>query len=66
MTPMGLNSTPFLSYREIQTDKIDLFEDAFGIYAQFNDVIGILDLVKPVPGKRLTRRVIKAARRHSM
>jgi len=63
---MGLNSTPFLPYRNIQTDKIDLFEDAFGIYAQFNDVIGILDLVKPVPGKRLTRRVIKAARRHTM
>jgi len=56
---MGLNSTPFLSYREIQTDKIDLFEDAFGIYTQFNDVIGILDLVKPVPGKRLIRRVIR-------
>jgi hypothetical protein len=64
MTPMGLNSTPFLSYREIQTDKIDLFEDAFGIYAQFSDVIGILNQVKPVPGKRLTRRLIEKIRKH--
>jgi len=65
MTPMVLNSTPFLSYREIKTDNIDLFADAFGIYAQFNDVIGILDLVKPVPGKRFIRRVAHNVKRKS-
>jgi hypothetical protein len=63
MMPMGLNSTPFLSYRDIKTDKIDLIEDAFGIYAQFNDVIGLLNLVRPVPGKRLTRRLIEKIRK---
>jgi hypothetical protein len=63
MTPMGLNSTPFLSYRDIKTDKIDLFEDAFGIYSQFSDVIGLLNMVKPVPGKRLTRRLIAKIRK---
>jgi len=62
---MGLNSTPFLSYRDIKTDRIDLFEDAFGFYSQFSDVIGLLSMVKPVPGKRLARRVIKNARRTS-
>lgn len=62
---MGLNSTPLLSYRDIKTDKIDLFEDAFGIYAQFSDVIGLLNLIKPVPGKRLTRRMMKTIRRNS-
>ncbi len=61
---MGLNFTPFLSYRDIKTDKIDLFEDAFGIYAQYSDVIGLLDMVKPVPGKRLTRRVIEKIRKN--
>ena len=61
---MGLNFTPFLSYRDIKTDKIDLFEDAFGIYAQYSDVIGLLDMVKPVPGKRLTRRVIERIRKN--
>jgi len=60
---MGLNSTPFLSYRDIKTDKIDLFEDAFGIYSQFSDVIGLLNMVKPVPGKRLTRRLIAKIRK---
>jgi len=61
---MGLNFTPFLSYRDIKTDKIDLYEDAFGIYAQYSDVIGLLDMVKPVPGKRLTRRVIERIRKN--
>jgi hypothetical protein len=64
MTPMDLNSTPFLSYREITTDTIDLYEDAFGIYQQFSDVIGILNLVKPIPGKRLTRRLMEKIRKN--
>lgn len=60
---MGLNSTPFLSYHDIKTDKIDLFEDAFGFYARYSDVIGMLNKVKPVPRKRLTNRVITAVRK---
>lgn len=64
MMPMDLKSTPFLSYREITTDQIDLYEDAFGLYQQFSDVIGVLNLVKPIPGKRLTRRVIARVRKN--
>jgi hypothetical protein len=60
---MGLNSTPFLSYREIKTDKTDLICDAFGLYCQFSDVIGVLNQVKPVPGNRLTRRLIEKIRK---
>jgi hypothetical protein len=59
MTPMGLNSTPFLTYRDINTDKIDLFEDAFGFNAQYNDITGLLKMVKAVPGKSMTSRVIR-------
>lgn len=62
MKPMGLNSTHFLSYHEIKTGDFDLFEDAFGLYQQFDDVIGLLKQVKPVPGKRLTRRLISKIR----
>jgi len=62
---MGLNSTPFLLYRDIKTDEIDLFEDAWGFYNQFSDVIGVLKQVKPVPGKRLSRRLIKTIRKNS-
>jgi hypothetical protein len=63
MKPMGLNSTPFLFYRDIKTDEIDLFEDAWGFYHQFSDVIGVLKQVKPAPGKRLTRRLIEKIRK---
>lgn len=64
MVPMGLNSTPFLSYRDIHTEKTDLIGDAFGIYAQYDDVIGLLNVLKPEPGNCLTDRVIKACRKH--
>jgi hypothetical protein len=64
MTPMDSTSTPFLSYRDIKTDKIDLYEDAFGLCQEFSDVIGILNLVKPVPSKRLTHHLIENIRRN--
>jgi hypothetical protein len=60
---MGLNSTPFLSYHEIKTDDTDLFDDAWGFYPQFSDVINVLKQVNPVPGKRLTRRLIAKIRK---
>jgi hypothetical protein len=59
---MALNSTPFLSYHEIQVDKIDIYDDAYGFYQEFNDVMNLLEQVKPVPGKRLTKRLIERVR----
>lgn len=59
---MGLNSTPFLSYQAIQTENIDIFDDAWGFSSEFNDVISLLDKVKPVAGKRLTKRLIERIR----
>jgi hypothetical protein len=59
---MGLNSTPFLSYHEIQVDKIDIYDDAFGFYQEFSDVFNLLEQVKPVPKKRLTKRLIERVR----
>ncbi|HBE40134.1 MAG TPA: hypothetical protein DDW27_02855 [Bacteroidales bacterium] len=61
---MGITSTHFLSYHEIKTEGIDLYEDAFGLYQQFDDVIGYLKQVKPVPEKSLTRRLIGRIRKH--
>ncbi len=62
---MGLTSTPFLLYRDIKTEETDLFEDAWGFYPQFSDVIDLLRQIKPVPGKRLTRRLIANIRKSS-
>jgi hypothetical protein len=63
MKPMGLTSTPFISYRDISLNETDLFEDAWGLYAEFNDVIELLDQVKPVPGKKLTKKLIDKIRK---
>ena len=61
--PMGLNSTPFLSYHDIRTEDIDLIEDAFGLSAEFHDVIALLGEIKSVPGKRLTKSLIQKIRK---
>lgn len=61
--PMGLNSTPFLSYHDIITENIDLIEDAFGLRDEFHDVIALLGEVKPVPGRRLTKSLIQKIRK---
>jgi hypothetical protein len=62
MKPMGNTSTPFISYHDINVDNTDLYEDAWGLIAQYCDVIEILNQVKPVPGKRLMKKVIAAVR----
>jgi hypothetical protein len=64
MKPMDLISTQFLSYHEIKTEGIDIYDDAFGFHQQFDDVIGYLKQVNPVPEKRLTRRLIAKIRKH--
>ncbi len=59
---MALTSTPFLSYHEIQVENIDIYEDAFGLYQEFGDVINLLGQLNPVPKKRLTKRLIERVR----
>lgn len=63
MKPMGLISTPFLSYHSIKTNDIDLYEDAWGLNFQFCDVIEFLRQIEPVPGRRLTKRLIEKIRK---
>jgi hypothetical protein len=60
---MAKTSTPFLSYHEIQADNIDIYEDAFGLYQEFGDVINLLGQLNPVPKKRLTKRLIERVRK---
>lgn len=62
---MALNSTPFLSFHEIQVDNIDIYDDAWGFYQEFSDVMKLLDKVKPVPTKRLTKRLIERVRQQN-
>ena len=61
--PMGLISTQFVSYHKIKVNKVDLFEDAWGINSEFRDVIEFLDQLKPVPGRRMTKNLIEKIRK---
>jgi hypothetical protein len=63
MKPMGLTSTPFISYHDIKVKDIDLFEDAWGLNSEFCDVIDLLGQIKAVPGRRLTKRLIEKIRK---
>jgi hypothetical protein len=63
MKPMGLNSTLFISYRDIKVNEIDLFEDAWGLNSEFSDVIDLLRQLEATPGRRLTKRLIGKIRK---
>ncbi len=65
MKPMGLISTPFVSYHNINVEEIDIIEDAWGLNTQFCDVINILRQIDAVPEKRLTERLIEKIRRNN-
>jgi len=62
---MGINSTRLISYRDIDVDKIDLYEDAWGFNSQFSEVMSLLSMVKAAPGKRVTKRLIKRIRQNN-
>lgn len=64
MMPMGLNSTQFLSYHDLEVKDADLIEDAWGLNAQFCDVIDLLRYLKPVPESDLTEKLIDKIRKH--
>jgi hypothetical protein len=57
--PMGLISTPFISYHEINIKETDLFEDAWGLNSDYSDVIQFLGEYKPEPGNQLINALIE-------
>jgi hypothetical protein len=63
MKPMGLISTPFITYRDIKVKDIDLIEDAMGLNTEFHDVITLLRSIKVVPERSLTTCLIKKIRK---
>jgi len=63
MKPMGLNSTPFISYHEIDVEEIDLIADAWGFDSEFCDVIEILGQIKIITPGNLTKNLIEKVRK---
>jgi hypothetical protein len=63
MKPMGLNSTQFISYRDIRVEDVDLFEDAWGFKSAYYDVISFLGHDKIEPGRDLTKKLFEKIRK---
>jgi hypothetical protein len=63
MKPMGLKSTPFISYHEIDVEEIDLIEDAWGLNPEFCDVIELLESLKVVAPGDVTMNLIEKVRK---
>ena len=57
--PMGLISTPFISYHEINVKETDLLEDAWGLNSVYSDVIQFLGEYKPEPENELISRLVE-------
>jgi hypothetical protein len=64
MTPMEITSTHFISYREINVRNLDLIEDAWGLNAQFADVMSLLRQAEACRVERLTEKLIDRIRKH--
>ena len=65
MKPMDKNSTPFISYHNINLIDVDLIEDAWGLNSEYCDVIMFLRQIEVVPGKMLTNRLITKVRQQN-
>jgi hypothetical protein len=63
MKPMVLISTPFITFRDIKVEDIDLIEDAMGLNSEFCDVIDVLRSIDSVPERSLTASLIKKIRK---
>ncbi len=56
--PMGLTSTHYVAYRDINVKDADLIEDAFGFERDFNDVMILLRKFRAEPEAIITRKLI--------
>jgi hypothetical protein len=55
---MDLNSTPFISYSEINVEETDLYEDAWGFNSEFQDILNLLGTIDSEPGDYMAERLI--------
>jgi hypothetical protein len=60
--PMGINSTPFISYCDIDVRKTDLLENAWAFDSVDRDVIRFLGQYKPEPDEKLISSLIELIR----
>lgn len=59
---MDYTSTPFISYSDIDTGEIELYEDAWGFNSEFCDVKAALNIIKTDVEDKLVNRLIEKIR----
>lgn len=55
---MVSTSTPFIKYSEINVDRTDLYDDAWGFNNEFHDVISQLGEFDSSPADLMARKLI--------
>jgi len=55
---MVSTSTPFITYREINVDETDLYDDAWGFSNEFHDVISQLGEFDSSPADMMAEKLI--------
>ncbi|HEX2920867.1 MAG TPA: hypothetical protein VHO50_06870 [Bacteroidales bacterium] len=60
---MDFISTRFVHYPEIIVDKIDPYEDAWGLNTEFPDVIEALGELNFLPGDFLTKNLMEKVKK---
>ena len=60
---MDFISTRFISYHEIKVEKIDLYEDAFGLYPEINDMIDLPPGSEFFPAPGLVEKLLRKIRK---
>jgi hypothetical protein len=56
---MDLKSTPFVKYHEIRVDDTDIYDDAWSLTPEFDDVLGLLGKIDCSPAAAMTERLIE-------
>ncbi len=57
--PVNLTSTQLISYRNINTDEVDIYDDAWGFAYEFADVLDFLGTVDAEPPSDATEKLLE-------
>ncbi len=57
--PVNLTSTQLISFRNINTDEVDIYDDAWGFASEFTDVLDFLGTIDAEPPSAATEKLLE-------
>jgi hypothetical protein len=63
MATIRLNFAPFISYHKIKVNDIDLFEDAWGLKPEYDEVIALLRQINGSSRRLFIKRLFEKIRK---